>query len=318
MNFVRPSPTQSVLTCLLRSSVIRWIWIFFLPMFPLLQWEGQKRGRGHVRRWSTKDFSPLWNVWVTVMRPPRARWAGSQSHGGRRRRGRTGLGERHLPQIMVPSVGVRSSTIQAQLGSCVLPFTSAQQLLKNRRETFMFICSPWPTLATTNIVFAFAPDIQACNQASQAPSNHTLKREAIFEVCICVCACWGPVMFHAEQETLRGPRWGRLCCVSFIRGIIATSLICWSPTATGCQAVAARHGECDSPISNMEQRGVAEHIETAYFPFSNAVLHQCQRGTCCTPTTGDTRWHRWWIQDVRGQFSNTLNQEAVPHSLWPG
>lgn len=133
MNFVQPSPTRSVLTCLLRSSVIRWIWIFFLPMFPLLQWEGQKRGRGHVRRRSKKDFSPLWNVWVTVVCPPRARRAGSQSHGGRRRRrGRTGLGERHLPQIMVPSVGVRSSTIQAQLGSCVLPFTSAQQLLKTQ------------------------------------------------------------------------------------------------------------------------------------------------------------------------------------------
>lgn len=29
-----------------------------------------------------KDFSPLWNVWVTVMCPPRARWVGSQSRDG--------------------------------------------------------------------------------------------------------------------------------------------------------------------------------------------------------------------------------------------
>lgn len=36
-----------------------------------------------------------------------------------------------------------------------------------------------------------------------------------------------------NEEALGGPQGGRLCCVSFIRGITATSLICWSPAATG-------------------------------------------------------------------------------------
>ncbi|CAL8247755.1 unnamed protein product [Lota lota] len=34
-------------------------------------------------------------------------------------------------------------------------------------------------------------------------------------------------------EALRGPQGRRLCCVSFIRAIPATSLICRSPAATG-------------------------------------------------------------------------------------
>lgn len=56
------------------------------------------------------------------------------------------------------------------------------------------------------------------------------------------------VALHAEQEALKHLWRGRLRCVSFIRGITATSLICWSPTATGCPARVAWHAKSDSPV----------------------------------------------------------------------
>lgn len=61
---------------------------------------------------------------------------------GRRRRGRTGLGVRRPLQITVPFVAVKSSTTRAELGSWALPFTLAQQLLKNSTEAFirLFVC----------------------------------------------------------------------------------------------------------------------------------------------------------------------------------
>lgn len=72
-----------------------------------------------------------------------------------------------------PVSGVRSSTTQAEPGSCALPFTSARQLLKNNIEAFIrlrprlwraFVCTVWPTLETPNTRFAFTPDIQQENK----------------------------------------------------------------------------------------------------------------------------------------------------------
>lgn len=136
------------LTCLLRSSVILWIWIFFLPMFPVLRRREGAKGRGggvarsEVTGWLSLCFFLLkMSLWV---RPPACRWLCWKQGGcrlvnlkkkkkiGRRRRGRAGFGVRRPLQIMVLFSWGQVIHTQAELGSSALPFTSAGQLLKKK------------------------------------------------------------------------------------------------------------------------------------------------------------------------------------------
>lgn len=181
--------------------MIRWIWIFFLPIFPLLQWEVPTGGRGHDQGRSVEDAVPLWSVWVTVEHAGQAQ----SRRGWRRRRGRAGLGVGRLPQIMVLRVGARWSTAQAELGSCALPFTSAQQLLKKQQgDAGVYLFTLTHFSCYKHLVRLRPGRTTAQSGALRSPRGPRWR---------CARVCRGSAVLRAKQETLRAPVEGG-CAVS--------------------------------------------------------------------------------------------------------
>lgn len=161
--------------------MILWIWIFFLPMVLVLQWEDQ----GKVTRCEVTDgccyFSSSLNLYSLSVCPRCAHWPCLKHPGreaftskieknknkkrGRRKKGRTGLCVQHAFQIMVLFLGAghpHSSWTRIFCPPLHLSWAASGKQHKRHlsgweRQRFWkgqgergFVCILWPYLATTN------------------------------------------------------------------------------------------------------------------------------------------------------------------------
>lgn len=159
--------------------MILWIWIFFLPMVLVLQWEDQ----GKVTRCEVTDgccyFSsslnlyslalavhtdPVWSTRAGRLSPARQK-KNKNKKRGRRKKGRTGLCVQHAFQIMVLFLGAghpHSSWTRIFCPPLHLSWAASGKQHKRHlsgwaRQRFWkgqgergFVCILWPYLATTN------------------------------------------------------------------------------------------------------------------------------------------------------------------------
>ncbi len=134
-----------------------------------------------------------------------------------------------------------------------------------------FVCILWPTLATTNTVFALTPHIQQenkwCSNASEAPSNQKhigLKHEGV--------GGWKCLWSYMQSRRPSGAHEEGGCAVS--ASLETSPPHHWS--AGRPRQPAARSGPPDTPNvipqSKAEQRGATESVDSTYFPFPNAIL----------------------------------------------
>lgn len=166
----------------------------------------------------------------------------------------------HRPQIMAPflraghehSTGTFCPPLHLKWAA---PGKQHKDIHQTERERLKradrgCVCVLWPNSATS---ISSTLTRHIINDATARLRKHQIRK-----IWLNWRVDWGGfvVVLHAEHEALGGLWGGRLCCVSFIRGITATSLICWSPTATGCPALIAWHAKCDSPDQSHNKKSL--------------------------------------------------------------